>query len=367
MKILLVKLSSLGDVVHTMPAVQDIRQAMPQAQIDWVVEAAFAPLVRRCQGVGRVIESDLRRLRKSPLSRATRAAWRAFRADLQHVAYDAVIDLQGLTKSAVVSRLARLAPQGKRYALANRTEGSSYEAPTRWVADVSVPIQAHTAAVQRSRELCARALGFATPVEVSFGLFAHGGIELFATNSISSDFQRKNDPATAIVDQVLPLRPAVALVHGTSRADKQWPLEHWRALGLRLNQAGFRVVLPHGSDAEQRTCQAIAHALPSAEVWPRLGLDALTDALAQCAGVIGVDSGLSHIAVALNLPHVQIYNFDTAWRTGPQHSARQVSVFAAPCPTLDAVWQAWLGVLEAGLPLICNTAASQQIPVPKPQ
>ena len=138
--------------------------------------------------------------------------------------------------------------------------------------------------------------------------------------------------------------PCIALVHGTSRADKQWPLDHWQALGTRLNTAGYSVVLAHGSDAEQRTSEAIASQLTRAVVWPRLALDALTDALAGCAGAIGVDSGLSHIAVALGLPHVQIYNFDTAWRTGPQQCKRQVCVFAQPCPTLDAVWQAWLDV-----------------------
>ena len=330
MKILLVKLSSLGDVVHTMPALQDIRHALPDAQIDWVVEAAFAPLVRRCQGVGRVIESDLRRWRKSPFSAHTHAAWRAFTLDLQRERYDAVIDLQGLTKSAVVSRLAHLVPGGKRYALANRTDGAGYEAPTRWLADVAVPIAVHTSAVQRSRELCARALGYFLPKNEYFGLVALVHIAWIATNTIV------NSPAAS---------PCVALVHGTSRADKQWPLEHWQALGTRLNAAGYTVALAHGSDAEQRTSQAIASQLTSAVVWPRLSLDAMTDALAQCAGVIGVDSGLSHIAVALDLPHVQIYNFDTAWRTGPQHSARQVSVFAQPAPTVDAVWHAWLGVV----------------------
>jgi heptosyltransferase-1 len=147
-------------------------------------------------------------------------------------------------------------------------------------------------------------------------------------------------------------RGLVALVHGTSRADKQWPLEHWRALGKRLNDCGYAVALAHGSDNEQRRAQEIASGLASATVWPRLGLDALTDALAACAGVVGVDSGLSHMAVALDLPHVQIYNFDTAWRTGPiggqsesvlggTPGARQCSVFAHPAPTVDAVWQAW--------------------------
>jgi heptosyltransferase-1 len=115
-------------------------------------------------------------------------------------------------------------------------------------------------------------------------------------------------------------------------------------LGQRLNEQGYAVVLPHGNDDEQKNAYAIANGLASATVWPRLGLDALTDALARCAGVVGVDSGLSHIAVALNLTHVQIYNFDTAWRTGPPTGGGQCSVFADPTPSLDAVWQAWLAV-----------------------
>ena len=376
MKILLVKLSSLGDVVHAMPAVQDIRRAMPQAQIDWVVEAGFAPLVRRCQGVGRVIESDLRRWRTSPLSASTRAAWRAFKADLQREPYDAVIDLQGLAKSALVSWLARLAPQGKRYALARRTDGAGYEAPTRWVADVAVPIDAHTPAVQRSRELCARALGYSFPNQASFGVLALLNRSLLNTKKIAMVVTENdgippvvNQPAASKVTLSAPLNsfsgsssgsPCIALVHGTSRADKQWPLDHWVALGSRLNASGYTVALAHGSDAEQRRSEDIASQLKSAVVWPRLGIDALTDALANCAGVIGVDSGLSHIAVALNLSHVQIYNFDTAWRTGPQPSAHQVSVVDQPAPTVDAVWQAWLGVsvgMGMGMGMSAGTSA----------
>ena len=96
-------------------------------------EASFAPVLALNPGLHRVIPCEIRRWRKSPLAAATRQEWRAFRAALRHDAYDAVIDLQGLTKSALVARLARLAPGGRRFALANQTEGSSYEAPTRWV------------------------------------------------------------------------------------------------------------------------------------------------------------------------------------------------------------------------------------------
>ena len=133
------------------------------------------------------------------------------------------------------------------------------------------------------------------------------------------------------------------------------PIAHWRALGQRLNASGYTVALPQGNAAEQQAAQEIASALSNAVVWPRLELDALTAALSRCAGVVGVDSGLSHIAVALALPHVQIYNFDTAWRTGPQVGSRQCSVFAQPTPSVDAVWQAWLAVST-------GAAASNVIP-----
>ncbi|OGB55919.1 MAG: lipopolysaccharide heptosyltransferase I [Burkholderiales bacterium RIFOXYC12_FULL_60_6] len=358
MKILIVKLSSLGDVVHTMPAVQDILCAAPNAQIDWVVERGFASLVQRCQGVRRVIASDLRRWRKAPFSHETRRAWGVFKAELQQEHYDAVIDLQGLTKSALVAWLARLSKGGKRYGLANQTEGSSFEAPARWVAHQAISLPAHSHAVTRSRELCAQALHFSLPDDLIFGLVA----------------QRVQVPLVNTEMAHAPgLRGVVALVHGTSRADKQWPLAHWRDLAQRLNEAGFGVVLPHGNPAEQLVARDIAQGLARAQVWPVLPLDVLADALATCHGVIGVDSGLSHIAVALNLLHVQIYNFDTAWRTGPlaesdhdccradfsppwstevdptksRYSPRQCSVFAQPTPSVDAVWQAWLGVLSS--------------------
>ena len=317
MKVLFVKLSSLGDVVHTMPAVQDLRAAFPGARIDWVVERGFAPLVQRCEGVHRAIASDLRRWRRAPLARGTRSEWRAFREELHAEAYDAVVDLQGLTKSALIAHMARLAPGGKRYAMANRTKGASYEAPTRWVADVAIRLEPHSHAVQRGRDLCAQALGYTFNGPPRYGLGRAG---------------------TAHDNTVV-------FVHGTSRDDKCWPEEHWLALGTRLVQAGHAIGLPHGSEPERQRSERIAAALgPQAQVWPRLSLDALTTRMAQCAGAIGVDSGLSHIAVALDLPHVQIYNFDTAWRTGPVDVPRQRSVYAVPTPSVDAVWQAWQAV-----------------------
>ncbi|HPW85231.1 MAG TPA: lipopolysaccharide heptosyltransferase I [Rhodoferax sp.] len=335
-KVLIVKLSSLGDVVHAMPAVQDLRSALPGVQIDWVVEGGFVPLAARCQGVGRVIACDLRRWRKSPFAKQTRQEWKQFKTELQSEAYDAVIDLQGLTKSALVAWLARTTPTGQRISLAHATDGSSFEAPARWVADLAVTLDPHVHAVQRSRLLCAKALDYEVPKKLQFGL-KPGALAAVPPEFTANPF--------------VPRKPVVALVHGTSRADKQWPVDAWIALGQRLNHSGFAVALAHGSAVEKATSETIAVGLDDAWVWPTMALDALTDTMARCAGVVGVDSGLSHIAVALGLPHVQIYNFDTAWRTGPLENGRQVSVFAAPHPEVDAVWQAWESLAT---PVLCQ-------------
>jgi heptosyltransferase I len=322
MRVLIVKLSSLGDVVHAMPVVQDLRAAHPGVVIDWVVEPGFAPLVRRVEGIGEVIECALRRWRKAWWTAAVRSEWRAFRARLQRERYDAVIDLQGLTKSAVVARLAH----GRSHGLALRTEGSSYEWPARWLVDEAHPVPRHIHVVDRSRALVARVMGSAVEGPPKYLL-------------------RAAPPPHAEG------RPLMVFVHGTSRDDKLWPEADWIALGQRLVASGWCIALPQAGAVEAQRARRITQAIGTeASVWPAMGLDALVDRLAAAQAVIGVDSGLSHIAVALDRPHLQLYNFPTAWRTGPQpaHGHRhQVSLQGEPVPTLDAVWAAWQGVAAA--------------------
>lgn len=315
MRVLIVKLSSLGDVVHAMPVVHDIRQAIPGASIDWVVEPGFAPLVRRVAGVHAVIECPLRQWTRAWWRPAVWAEVRAFASRLRRVRYDAILDLQGLTKSAVVTRMAR----GMRYGLANRTDGASHEPPARWLVDRAIHIEARVHALDRSRLLAARALGLAIDGPPVFGLRADAA------------------PAGA--------RPLLVLVHGTSRADKLWPEADWIEFGRRAIADGWDVAFPQAGGVEAERAGRMAATLgPAAQVWPAMGLDALVDRMGASQGVVGVDSGLSHIAVALDLPHVQIYNFPTAWRTGPQpgHGHRhQCSVEGRPAPSVDAVWAAW--------------------------
>ncbi|MEO8299698.1 MAG: lipopolysaccharide heptosyltransferase I [Burkholderiales bacterium] len=326
-RILIVKLSSLGDVIHAMPVVQDLLAARPGARIDWVVEPGFTPLVRRVAGVQHVVECAQRRWRRRGIAGWFAADVKAEKQDflraLQTRAYDWVLDLQGLTKSALVARRARLTPLGQRIALANRTEGSGYEAPTRWVAHRAIHIEPHTHVLDRSRQMAAHALGYPLQGPPRFGL----------------NVQAARDAAST-----------VALVHGSSRNDKLWPEPHWVTLGQRLAAQGWRIALPQGSAAEAERGQRLAQAIGPAhcEVWPTLALDALVDRLAACRGVIGVDSGLSHLAVALDLAHVQLYNFPTAWRTGPQpaHGHRhQVSVGGDHVPSVDEAWAAWQKVM----------------------
>ncbi|HEX6706634.1 MAG TPA: lipopolysaccharide heptosyltransferase I [Albitalea sp.] len=314
MRVLIVKLSSLGDVVHTMPVVHDIRRAHPDALIDWVVEPGFAPLVRRVQGIRSSIECAQRRWRKGWWKREVRDEWREFRDALRGDRYDAIIDFQGLTKSALVARMAR----GPTYGLGNRTEGASHEWPARWLVDHAIDVEPRIHALDRARVLASRVLGHEVQGPPQFGL------------------------RSQVLDAT---ERTMVFVHGSSREDKLWPEAHWIELGHHVLAGGWRIVLPHAGPVELARAQRIAGAIgPTCEVWPAMDLDTLTDRMGAAHGVIGVDSGLSHIAVALDLPHVQIYNFPTSWRTGPQAAhghSHQVSIEGQPVPPVAAVWEAW--------------------------
>lgn len=314
MNILIVKLSSLGDVVQTMPVVHDLLQAFPGAQIDWVVEEAFAPLVQRVRGLRQVIAVAERRWRKSRWAPATRAERRAFTACLQQQRYDAVIDFQGLIKSALVARRARLAPGGFRATYANASELCSYEWPVRWLLDRHIPMPRRIHAVARYRQLAASALGY-TPTEV---------------------------PVYDLAAMPVAAPPTVVLAHGTTRPDNEWPEADWVALGRRLALEGFSIALPQAGVAEHALALRMAGAIgEQATVWPALSLAGVLDHMAGAAGVVGVDSGLSHLAVALDVTHVQVFSQPRVWRAGPVGRPHQLAVGGDAAPGVDAVWQAW--------------------------
>lgn len=325
-KILLVRVSSLGDVVHNMPAVADIRRVFPDAQIDWLVEESFADLVSLVHGVRRAIPFSLRRWRKRLFSAATWREIAAFRRALAAEHYDLVIDCQGLIKTAWVASWAR----GPLAGLGNRTDGAGYEWPVRFFYDRRVPIAPRTHVVERTRQLVAQAIGAPRPEPtdtIEFGLDTSRAARALAQYGLN-----------------LPV-PYVVLVHATSREDKQWPDASWIELGQALVKRGASLVLPWGSEAERATSERLAKEFGAAAIVPpRLSLPAVVGLLDAAAATVGVDTGLVHIAAALNRPTVELYNFATAWRTGGYWSPRVVNLgTAGDPPTLRQVKAALAG------------------------
>jgi heptosyltransferase I len=304
MKILIVRVSSLGDVVHNMPMVTDILRHYPQAEIDWVVEEAYVPLVRLHPGVCNIIPFALRRWRKSLLSAPTRQELSAFRAALRATAYDLVFDTQGLLKTGVVMGMARLAPGGRRVGLANATEGSGYEAVSRVFHTLSVPVPRRAHAVARGRLVAAAALGYdiaASPAEFRM-------------------------EAPELSPSWLPASPYAVFFHGTARDAKRWNREGWQAIAAQLHGRGLPVLLPWGSEKEKQAAAELAAGMANATVLPRLPMmEAVV--LAQRAGIaVGVDTGLTHIAAAFNRPTVELYCDSPRWKTEGNWSDRIINL-----------------------------------------
>jgi heptosyltransferase-1 len=291
--ILLVRVSSLGDVLHNLPIVADILRHYPDARIDWVVEEGYASLVRLNDRVRTVIPFALRRWRKSLGRRETRAEIAAFYRALRAQSYDYVFETQGLLKTGVIMGAARLAKGGEKVGLANGSEGSGYEAISRWFHTKSIRLDARTHAVARGRLMVGAALGYSIDDEPDFGLPA----------PLPGDVR----PAW------MPQQPYAVYFHGTARNAKKWPAQHWIALGEQL--APMPILLPWGSAGEKAEAQALAASLPHARVLPALAMMEAIDLARHAALVVGVDTGLTHIAAAFMRPTVELYCDSPRWKT----------------------------------------------------
>lgn len=296
MNILIVRVSSLGDVVHNMPMVSDLRRQFPDANIDWVVEEGYVSLVRLHVDVRTIIPFALRRWRKSLLAADTRAEMRAFYRALRACAYDLVFDTQGLLKTGVVMGMARLAPGGRRIGLANATEGSGYEGISRIFHTMSVPVARRTHAVARARIVAAAACGYAL--------------------AGPAEFKMRMPPLTA-ADQPawLPDAPYAVFFHATARAAKQWSAAHWVAIARTLAGRGLPVLLAWGSPAEHVAAQQLAAHMPNAHVLPALSMMEAVLLAQRATLAIGVDTGLTHIAAAFCRPTIELYCDSACWKT----------------------------------------------------
>ncbi|WP_423198177.1 MULTISPECIES: lipopolysaccharide heptosyltransferase I [unclassified Cupriavidus] len=307
-RILIVKVSSLGDVVHNMPLVHDLRARWPACEIDWVVEEGYVDLVRLLPEVSHVIPFALRRWRKRFYRRDTWHELGALRDAIRARPYDAVLETQGLLKTAVVARTAARVAGAPVIGLGNATQGSGYEPAARlfYTAPIQVPRQTHS--VRRSRLLGAALTAVAPPEPPKF--FGERARALHVDDALWAD---------------LPARYAVCF-HATAGAKKRWPVPHWHALGNRLQAEGLTVLLPWGNAAERRDAEEIAAGIPGARVLPRFSVMQGFGLINRAEVVIGVDTGLVHISAALCRPTVEIYTATWRWKTEGYWSARIANV-----------------------------------------
>jgi len=295
-EILFIKTSSLGDVVHHMPALTDARRECPHARFTWVVEETYAPLVRLHPAVDEVIPVASRRWRKRPHASETWGEVRGLLRTVRARNYDAVVDTQGLVRSALIAKATR----GTRHGYDSR---SIREPVASWFYDVRHRVSRDLHAVERNRLLTGLALGYEPFGAPDYGL------------------NRRQLAGAAG-------HPYGVLLHGTAQARKQWPVADWIAFGAMIARQGHDLVLPWGTEAERARAVEIARALPHARVGERVPLDDMARLIAGASFVVGVDTGLLHLAAALGVPLVAIFGASEPGLTGPA-GAGPISVVGA--------------------------------------
>ncbi len=279
MRVLIVKTSSMGDVLHTLPALTDAAQTFPNIRFDWVVEESFAQIPSWHEAVDRVIPVAIRRWRKAWFSAPIQAERKLFRQAVQAEKYDAIIDAQGLVKSAaLVTRLAHGVKHGMDWQTAREPLASLFYNRRHHIAK-----QQH--AVERTRELFAKSLGYAKP-------------ETQGDYAIARHFLRQNDT---------PTEPYLVFLHATTRDDKHWPEANWRELIDLLANSGVRIKLPWGAPHEEARAKRLAEGHDFVDVLARMSLEQVAQVLAGARGVVSVDTGLSHLTAALDKPNFTLY------------------------------------------------------------
>ncbi|HFK4062681.1 TPA: lipopolysaccharide heptosyltransferase RfaC [Kluyvera ascorbata] len=279
MRVLIVKTSSMGDVLHTLPALTDAMRAIPGIRFDWVVEEGFAQIPSWHEAIDRVIPVAIRRWRKAWFSAPIKAERKAFKEAVQAVAYDAVIDAQGLVKSAaLVTRLAHGVKNGMDWSTAREPLASLFYNRKHHIAKAQ-----H--AVERTRELFAKSLGYVKP-------------EAQGDYAIAQHFVKQ---------QTSESQPYAVFLHATTRDDKHWTEAHWRDLIALIPKTGIRIKLPWGAPHEEERARRIAEGFDNVDVLPRMSLEEIARILAGAEFVVSVDTGLSHLTAALDRPNVTLY------------------------------------------------------------
>ena len=345
-KILLVKLSSLGDVLHNLPIVWDLRKRLPDAQIDWIVEEAYVHLLEPLKttdgfkGIDRIIPVAFRRWRKNLFSHR---AWREFfamRKELQSTTYDVVLETQGLLKSGLVCALAKKSNNAVVAGLGNATEHSGYEPLARmfYTQSVHVPLKCH--AIDRSRWVMCSA--FDWPL-----LNRNEEQPLFYPNDFVAQLPPLLLEGLKKTAQGAPA-PYVLCFHATARAAKRWPNEYWIELGKALSNQGYQLVFPWGSPEEMKVSALIASQISGAIVPRAFSIEEAYCLVAHAVLTIGVDTGLTHLSAVLGKPTVEIYCDSPRWKTEGYWSRSIANVGDMKAiPSMDGVASAAKAVLMA--------------------
>lgn len=275
MRVLIVKTTSLGDVIHTLPALTDAKRAYPDIVFDWVVEKPFAEIPTWHPAVDKVIPVAIRQWRKRPLSPDTWKAYGAFKKAVKAHKYDWVIDAQGLIKSAWLAKAAK----GKR---AGFSKKCAREPLANVFYNQSIDVDPDAHAIQRVRELFAKTLGYELDPAINYNL--------------------SEVPKRYTFD-----KPTVLLLHGTTWPTKHWPEKYWRELAEKLNENNIDVKCVWGNPQEKQRAEYICDNLSNAEVMPKLTLSEIASLIQAMSAVVAVDTGLGHMSAALHKPTLSIY------------------------------------------------------------
>jgi len=301
MRVLVVKLTSMGDVLHLMPALSDLSAHHADLVVDWMVEDSFAEIPAWHPSVDRVIKVSTRRWRK--LSRANASEFVAFWRHLRAERYDVVIDAQGLIKSALFARFAKTVRGGVR---AGFSADSIKESPAARFYNKTVTVDRSLHAIERLRKLFADAFDFTEPTRL------------------------QNSTLQLPVPKV-DNRGTVLLLHGTTWPTKHLPDQTWCSIAELAYEDGYRVKVCWGNEIEKRRAEKIAKGREYVTILPRSSLTELAGELATVSGVIAVDTGLGHMAAALSVPCVSVYGATDATLTGAWGENQQRIQSSYPC------------------------------------
>jgi len=320
--VLIIKTSSLGDVIHTLPALTDAVRALGNIHFDWVVEENFAEIPAWHPAVRQVIPVALRRWRKQPvrnfLSLRRNSPWQKFKRHLQQQHYDYVIDAQGLLKSALLTYFSR----GTSFGL-DKSSAREPLAARFYQHPLAIARQQH--AVERVRQLFAASLGYSlNDLSLDYGI--QEGI-------------RKNRMAAPIeqVSENAAFAGSILFLHGTTWASKHWPETYWQVLAEQLAEQNYQLLLPWGNEVEQQRAQSIkqhCHYPSHVRVLEKMTLNELLDIMLNVSAVVAVDTGLAHLAAALDKPTIALYGPTSPGLTGTygqQQIHLQTGYECSPC------------------------------------